>query len=119
MSLGLPKMSVPEGTRRDIEAQVLLHVSCELCRAQLAQSHFVHEHIAGARSWEGTEVRELLRGPRVGVFGGASAPIWAVGARRRWGAPPGARVNALVEQRPMIFCPEWGSDAVEGTGTKP
>ena len=70
-ALNRPKMDESEVKRRETEARTLLHFACEVFQFQLeAGRHFLHEHPAGARSWEDARVQALLRGPRVGSVDG-------------------------------------------------
>ena len=82
MALQAPKLDDQVGLKHGIEARVLLHVACAICRAQLARCcHFLHEHPAGARSWAGEEVGALSRAPRVGPVVGHQCRYgqWAYG----------------------------------------
>ena len=53
-------------TQRRIKAEVLLRFACEVYEAQMARGrHFLHEHLAGADSWQTRWVQRLRQDARV------------------------------------------------------
>ena len=53
--------------RRGIEAKLLLHRACTIYWEQLERGcHVLHENPAWGRSWDGEEMGNSMRDPRVG-----------------------------------------------------